>query len=199
VTAPRRTWAERFHPGFGLVLAGVLVPIVLFFALWAVSVVVDWLARSLGVAEERMPKLGGLLLALPAAGTVFTPVVLLTLLFPEGRRLLGRTNPDPAARRRYVRGVLGASVAPFLLWGLAITISEPFFARSAREEWGWIIEVLGFAAYGLSLLAGLVFIVRLPLRLRARCLIGTAYAVLVGFLLFLFTFAVALSISDGVL
>jgi hypothetical protein len=126
-------------------------------------------------------------------------MVLVTLLFPEGRRLLGRTNPDPAARRRYVRGVLWASLAPFLLFGLAIVIMEPLNARATREDWGWIIEVFWFAAYGLSLLAGLVFIVRLPFRLRARCLIGAAYAVLVGFLLFPFTLGIALSITGGVL
>jgi hypothetical protein len=95
--------------------------------------------------------------------------------------------------------VLWASLAPFLLLGLAMVIAEPLFARSTREEWGWIIEVLGFAGYGLSLLVGLVFIMGLPLRLLARCLIGTAYAALVGLLLFPFTLEVTFSISGQAL
>jgi hypothetical protein len=168
-------------------------------SLEAVLAVLGRLARSLGVAEERLPRLGALLLALPAAGAVFTPVVLLTLLFPEGRRLLGRTNPDPVARRRYAQVVLWASLAPFLVWGLAMVIAAPLFARSSRDSWGWIIEVLGIAGYGLSLLVGLVFVMRLPFRLSARCIIGTAYAALVGCLLMPFTLMVSMSIAGAVL
>jgi hypothetical protein len=198
---PAHRWnrAARVHPALALVLAGVLVPTIPLIALWEVFVVLDWLAPSLGLAEGGMPGLGAILLVLPAAGTVFTALVLVTLLIPEGRRLLGRANPDPAARRRYTRVLLWASLAPFLTWGLALVIASPLIARSTREGWGWIIEVLGFAAYGLSLLAGLVFIMRLPLRLPARCVIGTAYAALVGYLLFPFTLFVALSISGQVL
>jgi hypothetical protein len=193
----------RVPPGLALVLAGVLGPIVLWAALEAVIAVLDRLARSLGVAEGRMPNLAAVLLVLPAAGPVFTAIVLVTLLIPEGRRLLGRTNPDPAARRRYCRSVLWASLAPFLLLGLALAILDPFFAWLTRAGWGGIEDAVGSAAYwlsyGLSLLAGLVFIMRLPFRLRVRGLLGLVYAALVGFLLVPFTWGLAFAFSGEAL
>jgi hypothetical protein len=48
--AHRRGWSAYFHPGLALVLAGVLVPIALWYALPAVFAALDRLARSLGVA-----------------------------------------------------------------------------------------------------------------------------------------------------
>jgi hypothetical protein len=198
VTHPRN-WAAHIHPGFALVLAGVLVPGFCWFALGALIVVLDWIARSHGIAEGSLPHLAALLLVLPAAGTVFTVTVLLTLLFPDGRRLLGRSNPDRALRRRYTWQVLCASVTPFLIWTIVMLVADPFMARSTRESWGWIVEVLAFACYGLTLLAGLIFIARLPFRLLVRCAIGAAYVALVGFLLFPFTVGVAISISGEAL
>jgi hypothetical protein len=147
-----------------------------------------------------MQWLSPVLLVVAAAGTVVTAIVLVTLLIPEGRRLLGRTNPDPAARRRYVRGVLWASLAPFLLLGLVGEIADPFVAWLTRAGWGGIAAAGGSTvyrlSYGLSLLAGLVFIMRLPFRLRVRGILGVVYAALVGFLLFAFTVGLAFSGAD---
>jgi hypothetical protein len=180
-----------------LILAGILVPITLRVA----RLGLDLIAKRLGLIDQsiRMPVIDAFLASLLPATGVFILMVMLTLLFPEGRRLLGRSNPDPQGSRRYDRLALGASTAPFVPTALVMAMPLSLIQKWLPADLAWIVDGIVFLLYAGGFLVGLILLIRLPLRLAARGVLGASYAAVVAWLFLYFLLAVDFAITGEVL